>query len=75
TPSQYFIRGEKALRVAELLQSLPADQRDAVHFRHLMGWPLKKIAEHMGVTESAVAGLLYRALNKLRRTMSCESWF
>jgi RNA polymerase sigma-70 factor (ECF subfamily) len=74
TPSQHFIRGEKALRLGQLLEKLPADQRDAVRLRHLKGWSLKQTAEHMGVSEASVAGLLYRAIKKLRASMSESSW-
>ena len=37
TPSRRAIRGEQALRLARILQSLPEAQRDAVRLRHLEG--------------------------------------
>ena len=74
TPSQHYIKGEKALRLAQVLEVLPPDQRDAIRFRHLQGWSLKQISQYMGVSESAVAGLLFRGLKNLRESMSESAW-
>ena len=40
-------------------------QRDAVILRHLQGLSLADAARQLGRTEAAVAGLVYRGLNKL----------
>jgi RNA polymerase sigma-70 factor (ECF subfamily) len=72
--SQKFIRGEKALRLADMLQSLPDMQREAVRLRHLEGWPVEKIAQELDRSVSATAGLIKRGLQALRARMSEESW-
>jgi RNA polymerase sigma-70 factor (ECF subfamily) len=72
--SQKFLRGERALRLAELMQSLPEMQREAVRMRHLEGWPVEEIARELDRSISATAGLIKRGLKALREKMSGESW-
>lgn len=74
TPSQRVIKGEKALRLAEILQSLPEAQRDAVRMRHIEGQPLEEIAADLDRSVVAAAGLIKRGLEALRSKMSEESW-
>ena len=59
------MKQEEVLRLADALTELPEAQRDAVVLRHLQGLSLAEIAGQLGRTEAAVAGLVYRALNKL----------
>jgi RNA polymerase sigma-70 factor (ECF subfamily) len=72
SPSQKAQRHEQALRVAEALEALPEAQREALELQHWQGWPLAAIAEHMGRSRAAVAGLIKRGLEQLRRTMKDE---
>jgi RNA polymerase sigma-70 factor, ECF subfamily len=74
TPSQRLIKGEKALRLAAILQSLPEMQREAVRLRHMEGWPVEKIARELDRSLAATAGLIKRGLQALREKMSEESW-
>jgi RNA polymerase sigma-70 factor (ECF subfamily) len=74
SPSQRLIRGEKALRLADALGSLLEDQAEAVTLRHVEGWKVKRIADHMGRSEGAVAGLLKRGLHNLHERMARDSW-
>ena len=74
TPSQRLIRGEKALRLAALLESLPEGQREAVRLRHLEGLPLEQIAAKLNRSLTATAGLIKRGLQALREKMSEQSW-
>jgi RNA polymerase sigma-70 factor, ECF subfamily len=66
SPSQRAARNEDWLRVAAALDVLPEAQRDAVVLHHLRQLPLTVIAERLGRTEAAVAGLLKRGLKQLR---------
>jgi len=75
TPSKHLVRGEKALRLAQLIESLPGKQGLAIRLRFFDGMKVRQIAEAMGLTHSAVAGLLKRGLRTLRRSMNEESWF
>jgi RNA polymerase sigma-70 factor (ECF subfamily) len=66
SPSQQAQRNEQMLRLASLLAALPEAQRAVVELRYLQGWPLHAIAEHLGRSPAAVAGLLHRGMTQLR---------
>ena len=72
SPSDRAVRNEDLLRLADALAQLPAAQREAVELHHLQGWPISELARHLGRSESAVAGLLHRGLQKLRQLMQAE---
>lgn len=69
SPSQHLTKKEDLLRLADALTELPEAQRDAVIFRHLQGLSLAEVAQQLGRTEPAVAGLVYRGLNKLHELL------
>ncbi len=69
TPSQQLQRQERMLQVAEAVESLPPRQRDAVLLHYWHGWTTGQIAEHLHCSRSAVAGLLHRALLRLRQRL------
>ena len=52
--------------MAESLSMLPEPQRRAIELHHLEGKPLAEIADLLGSTKGAVAGLLHRGLKTLR---------
>ena len=58
---------ERLLWLAEGLAELPADQQQAVRLKHLRGLSVADIAQEMGKTSAAVAGLLRRGLEALRQ--------
>ena len=64
------IRSEEADLLVKLLERLSEDQREVVRLRHLEGFTLAQIAEHMDRTEAAVIGLLKRGMQNLRKHMS-----
>ena len=65
SPSQHVGKQEELLRLSDALTELPDAQRDAVILRHLQGMSLAEVARELDRSESAVAGLIYRGLNKL----------
>ena len=67
SPSQRAMQGEQAVQLANALQTLPEDQREAVRLRHLEGWSLAQLAEQFKRSEDAVAALLKRGLENLRK--------
>ncbi len=69
SPSQRAQRNEELLRLAQALEQLPEAQRVAVELHYLRGWALAAIAEQMGRTKPAVAGLLQRGLAALRAAL------
>ena len=66
SPSQKADRNEQLLRLAEAMAELPEPQREVVVLRHCQSLPLAEIAEQIGRTPAAVAGLLHRGLEALR---------
>src|SRR5262245_50144790 len=72
SPSEQADRHEQLLRLAEALGQLPEEQRTAVELHHLQGCLLADIAQRMGKTEAAVAGLLRRGRKKLRESLEDE---
>jgi len=72
TPSQQAQRNEELLLLGGALESLPADQRSAVELHHLGGVSLSEVAERMGRSRPAVAGLLRRGVQNLRKQLGAE---
>jgi RNA polymerase sigma-70 factor, ECF subfamily len=69
SPSDQVSRNEMLLRLSSALLGLSPAQREAVELRYLHGWALKDIAEHLQRTPAAIAGLLHRGLNELRKQL------
>jgi RNA polymerase sigma-70 factor (ECF subfamily) len=69
TPSENLMRKEEVLALAAALEQLEPAQRDAVELHHVQGRSLAESATMMGRSESAVAALLHRGLEKLRELM------
>jgi RNA polymerase sigma-70 factor (ECF subfamily) len=66
SPSQRAKHNEEALRLAAALEQLGEAQREALVLQHWHGWSLARIAEHLGRSRAAVAGLIKRGLQQLR---------
>jgi len=66
SPSQKAVRQEELLRVSQAMARLPENQRRAIELHYLQGSPLAAIAQELGTTKAAVAGLLFRGLKSLR---------
>ncbi len=69
SPSLAAVRNEQILQLADALQSLPADQREAIVLRYLQCCSVADIAAMMERTVPAVAGLLRRGLEELRHLL------
>ena len=74
SPSQHVIKAERALRLAEILLSLPDAERRAVCLRHMESLKLDAIANELRRSVGSVAGLIDRGLAALRKGMCEESW-
>jgi RNA polymerase sigma-70 factor (ECF subfamily) len=62
-------REEAAARVAAALAKLPEVQREAIVLRHVHGWSLHDLGQHLDRSTPAVAGLLQRGLRQLRELL------
>jgi RNA polymerase sigma-70 factor (ECF subfamily) len=69
SPSQQAVRHERALLLAQAIDHLPEQQREAVVLRHFQGRSLAQIAEELKTTTAAVTGLLHRGLKSLRKAL------
>jgi RNA polymerase sigma-70 factor (ECF subfamily) len=66
TPSKAAVRAERGLQLAQAFAALPEAQRQVIELHHLKGHTLVQVAETLGTTKPAVAGLLHRGLKALR---------
>jgi RNA polymerase sigma-70 factor (ECF subfamily) len=69
SPSQRAEREEQLLRISAALTRLPPEQRDVIIWRDSLDMPIRAIAEHLGRSEKAIAGLLVRGRRKLRELL------
>lgn len=67
SPSGAAMQGESAMILAQQMESLPEDQYEAIRLRYIEGHSLASIAAHMDRSEAAIAGLLKRGLEGLRK--------
>jgi RNA polymerase sigma-70 factor, ECF subfamily len=66
SPSEQAVRHEQELALADALNELAEDQREALILQHWHGWSLAEIGEALDRSPAAVAGLIKRGLAKLR---------
>jgi len=69
TPSIKAQRGEELFKMAESIEQLPDPQREALMLHYLEQHSLSEVAERLGKTRGAVAGLVRRALATMREAM------
>ena len=69
SPSEQAERNETALRLADALEQLPPDARESLVLQHWHGWTLAQIAESLNRTPGAVAGLIHRGLQQLKKIL------
>lgn len=70
SPSEGAMRGEELVRLGSALARLSDDQRQAVELHYLEGFPVAEVAERVGRSRPATAGLLYRGLKRLRELLN-----
>jgi RNA polymerase sigma-70 factor, ECF subfamily len=72
SPSQRAVRQEQLLLLADALDAMSEDQRQAIELHHLKGHSLADVGREMGRSKAAVAGLLRRGLKELRCRLKAE---
>jgi RNA polymerase sigma-70 factor (ECF subfamily) len=73
SPSEQAVRNEDLIRLADAIEALPESQREALTLHHLQRWTLDAVAEQMGRTPAAIAGLIKRAVRQLRQHLSADN--
>jgi RNA polymerase sigma-70 factor (ECF subfamily) len=66
SPSQAAARAEELLRLAEALEALPEDEREAIVLRYLQGATLAEIGERLDVSRKVAARILESGHRALR---------
>jgi RNA polymerase sigma-70 factor, ECF subfamily len=69
TPSQVAAKRESSLLLADALEALPDDYRQAIFLRHFEGLSFADVAASMARSVDSVEKLWVRALARLRREM------
>jgi RNA polymerase sigma-70 factor (ECF subfamily) len=69
SPSNQAVRREQAVILADALQRLAADYREAILLRHVEGLSFPEMARRMGRSEDSVKKLWARGLARLRLTL------
>lgn len=70
SPSVRADRNEQIARLAAALSQLPEAQREAIIWHYFHGCSVAEVAEHLGRTGPAVAGLVHRGLKALRGVLA-----
>jgi RNA polymerase sigma-70 factor, ECF subfamily len=73
SPSMEIMKMERSEQLAAALLRLLDDEQSAVVLKHYHNWSVAEIAQHLGRTQEAVAGLLRRGLKKLREHLREEA--
>jgi len=66
SPSEKAIQEERILLVADAIEGLPEAERDVVLLHFVEGLSMSEIGKRLDRTAAATAGLLHRALKRLR---------
>ncbi len=69
TPSQNVVLGESVLQISEAINKLPESQGQAIRLHYLEGMKLSEVAEELGKSTGAIAGLLHRGMKTLRNQL------
>ncbi len=69
SPGERLVRQEEGLRLLEALSKIDPRQREALILQKYHDWTLAQIAEHLGCTTGAVAGLHARGVKALRERL------
>jgi RNA polymerase sigma-70 factor (subfamily 1) len=69
-PEGHVDAAERGARLADALSQLPQREREALILQKYHRWSLAQIAEHLGCSTGAVAGLHARGLKRLRQLLA-----
>ena len=65
-PLRWLLADERRGMVREALQTLPTGDAEVLLLKHVENWTYRRIAEHLGVSQSTVESRLFRARRRLR---------
>jgi RNA polymerase sigma-70 factor (ECF subfamily) len=70
TVDEIIVAADQVETVFALIRRLPERQRDALLLRHLLGWPVKRIARHLDIAENTASVTLWRAIQRVRQGLT-----
>jgi RNA polymerase sigma factor (sigma-70 family) len=65
-PLDWLVAEERKLMVRDAVQQLPEKDSEILMLKYREGWSYQQIADHLGVSQSAVEARLNRARHRLR---------
>ncbi len=68
-PLDWLIANERRELIRDAIQKLPPKEREILLLKYTQDWTYQQIADHLGVSASAVESRLHRARKNLRREM------
>ncbi len=69
SPSETFSEKERSWKIRNAIERLPDPNQRVIRMRFFQGMSTTEIAESIGRTDRAVAGLLYRSLLRLKQNL------
>ena len=69
-PLDWLVAVEQQRIVREAVAQLPARDAELLLLKYTEDWSYRQLAEHLGVTTSAVEARLHRAREKMRRSLA-----
>lgn len=72
SPSGKIAKEEMSEQLQRAIADLPPKQRDVIRLRFFENRTLRETAEHLGMSERAAAGLLYRGVTRLRDKLATD---
>ena len=69
-PLQWLLEDEQRLLVRQALRLLPGRDAEILMLKYSENWSIRKLSNHLGLTESAVESRLHRARKALRALLS-----
>ena len=68
-PLEWLLHTERRERIRQAINRLSPKEAEILMLKYTQDWSYRQIAEHLGVTESAVESRLHRARKNLRQEM------
>ena len=72
SPEMDVITRDQITTLWKMLRSLPAEVREMLVLRYMLGWQVREIAAHLGKNENTVTVTIKRALGSLQKDWSQE---
>ncbi len=72
-PLAWLLADEQRTLVRQAIGSLPSRDAEILLLKHTEDWSYRQLAQHLGISESAVDARLHRARAKMRRALATLS--